>query len=102
MQIKLKSGKTLELTEDEVHELKNMMTNYTFDKMSQYFKYMMDKAHTNLEIIVDDDIQSEKDIKKSLARVLKFGSYQDAADFIIESMQWFISYHILNSAKEDK
>lgn len=102
MQMKLKSGKMLELTEEEMHQIKTMLMNSTFKSMDQYFKWMMDKAHTNLEIIVDDDIQSEKDIKKSLARVLKFGSYQDAADFIIESMQWFISYHILNSAKEDK
>lgn len=100
MQMKLKSGKTLELTEEQMNEIKHLMTNYTFDKMDQYFHWMEDKARSNLQMIADEDIDSEKDLKQSLSNVLKFGSYEDVSDFIIESIEWFISYHILNSAKD--
>lgn len=100
MQMKLKSGKVLNLTQDEMLEVKHMMTNSVFDKMDNYFKHMEDKAHSNIEMIAGEDIDSEKDLKESLSYILKHGTYDEAADAIVESVEYLISWHILNSAKE--
>lgn len=75
MQMKLKSGKVLNLTQDEMVEIKHMMTNSVFDKMDQYFKYMEDKAHSNIEMIAGEDVDSEKDLKQSLSYILKPSSF---------------------------
>lgn len=100
MQIKLKSGKMLDLSEEEMHEIKEMMTNSTFEKMDDYFHWMEDKAKSNIEMIAGEDVDSEKDLKESLSYILKHGTYDEAADAIVESIEYLISWHILNSAKE--
>lgn len=100
MQIKLKSGKMLDLSEEEMHEIKSMMMNKAFEKMDEYFHLMEEKAHSNLEMIAGDKIDSEKDLKESLAYLLRHGTYDEVADAIIESIEYMTSWHILNSTKE--
>jgi hypothetical protein len=104
MQIKLKTGKAVDLTEDEVkeilHEYKAWSEDYfDSDKLVHYFEEMHKKAHMNLEMIADETIETEKDMKDSLTRVMKYGSTSDVSDFIIEAIECKVSYMILESMK---
>lgn len=104
MQIKLKTGKMVDLTEDEVKEILHMYKEWSedyfdSDKLVHYFQDMQKKARMNLEVISDEDIESEKDMKDSLAMVMKYGSTTDVADYIIEAIEAKVSYMILQSMK---
>ena len=91
MQIKLKTGKAVDLTEDEVKEILHTYKEWSEDyfnaeKLENYFKEMHAKGKLNTEMIADEDIESEKDLKHALAKVLRYGTNEDVADFIIEAI----------------
>lgn len=102
MQVKFKSGKAVDLTEDEIKEILHMYKDWaenTFDaeKLENYFKEMHKKAHMNLEMISEETIESEKDMKDALVRVMKYGSTSDVAAYIIEAIECKVSKMILES-----
>lgn len=102
MQVKFKSGKTVDLSEDEIKEVLHMYKDWAenkFDaeKLENYFKEMHKKAHMNLEMISEETIESEKDMKDALVRVMKYGSTSDVADYIIEAIECKVSKMILES-----
>lgn len=102
MQIKFKSGKTADLTEDEIkeilHDYKAWSEN-SFDaqKLEKYFEDMYKKAAMNVEMISEEEIVTEKDLKDALAKVLRRGTSTDIADFIVEAIEMKTSYMILDS-----
>lgn len=104
MQVKLKSGKVLDLSEDEVKEMLHMYKDWSensfdADKLEHYFEDMHKKAHMNLEMISDETIETEKDLKDSLIITMKYGTRADVAYFIIEAMEYQISKMIIESMK---
>ena len=104
MQIKLKTGKIVDLTEDEVKEILHTYKAWSedyfdSDKLVHYFEDMHKKAHMNLEMISDQTIETEKDVKDALIITMKYGSRADVADYIIEAMEYQISKMIIESMK---
>lgn len=104
MQIKLKTGKAIDLTEDEVKEILHTYKEWSEDyfdaeKLEHYFEDMWKKAHMNLEMISDQTIETEKDMKDALIITMKYGTRADVADYIIEAMEYQISKMILESMK---
>lgn len=102
MQVKLKSGKTVDLSEEEIREVLHMYKDWSensFDaeKLENYFKEMHKKAHMNLEMISEETIETEKDMKDALVKVMKYGSTADVADYIIEAIECKISKMIIES-----
>ena len=105
MQVKLKSGKAVELTEEEIkeilHEYKAWSENkFDAEKLEHYFEDMYKKSAMNLEMISEEDIVTEKDLKDALMKVIKHGTITDVADFIIEAIEMKTSYMILDSMGE--
>ena len=99
MQMKLKSGKTIELTDEELKEVLEKSGTEYFDaeKLEEYFEHMHKKAHANIEMISESDVESEKDLKKALEKVMHYGSYSDVADMIVEVIECKISKMLLES-----
>lgn len=104
MQVKLKSGKMLDLSEEEIREMLHMYKDWTensfnVEKLENYFTEMHAKGKLNTEMIADEDIESEKDLKHALAKVLRYGTNEDVADFIIEAIEMKTAYMVLQSMK---
>lgn len=101
MQMKLKSGKMVDLSDDELKEIMEMhKAEFDGNKMKHYFHEMYKKAHANIEMISEEDIESEKDLKEALQKVLKHGSYEEVSDMIIEAIECKISKMVLESFEE--
>ena len=105
MQIKLKTGKAVDLTEDEIkeilHDYKAWSENkFDAEKLEKYFEDMYKKACMNVEMISEEDIMTEKDLKDALTKVMKYGTASDIADFIVEAIEMKTSYMILESMGE--
>jgi len=105
MQVKLKSGKMLDLSEEEIREMLHMYKDWfenSFDaeKLEDYFKEMHKKAHMNLEMISEETIETEKDMKDALVKVMKYGTRADVADYIIEAIECKVSKMILESMEK--
>ena len=104
MQVKLKSGKTFDMSEEQIRQLVNMysawvQTKFDAEKLQHYFQDMWKKAHMNLQMIADETIDTEKDTKDALCMVMKYGTTSDVADFIIEAIEAKVSYMILESMR---
>ena len=104
MQIKFKSGKAVDLSEDEIkeilHDYKAWSENsFDAEKLEDYFKEMHKKAHMNLEMISEMTIETEGDMKDALIKVMKYGTRADVADYIIEAIECKVSKMILESMK---
>lgn len=104
MQVKLKGGKMLDLSEDEIKEILHMYKDWNkeaFDpeKLEKYFEEMHKKAHMNLEMISEMTIETEGDMKDALIVVMKYGTRADVADYIIEAIECKVSKMILESMK---
>lgn len=104
MQVKLKSGKMLDLSEEEIKEMLHMYKDWSensFDaeKLEKYFEEMRSKSETNMTMISESENNSEKEIKHSLANVFKYGTEKEVADYIIEAIEFMISNMILESMK---
>lgn len=100
MKYRLKSGVEVDLHDEDIAAISKMNKGeFDFQKLQHYFKDMHDKAHMNLQMISEDTIQSEKDMKKSLSKVIKYGSEEQIADYIIEAIECKVSYMLLQSMK---
>lgn len=104
MQVKFKSGKAVDLSEEEIREILHMYkdwseNNFDAEKLEDYFEDMYAKGKLNTEMIADEDIESEKDLKHALAKVLRYGTNEDVADFIIEAIEMKTAYMVLQSMK---
>ena len=100
MKYKTKAGVDVELHEDDMKAISEMYgKKFDADKLESYFNEMHKKAHMNLEMISDDTIDTEKDMKHSLTKVLKYGTEEEVADFIIEAIECKVSKMILESMK---
>ena len=99
MKIKLKSGTEVDLHEDDMKMISEMYNKENFDpeKLEHYFKEMHKKAHMNLEMISDYTIETEKDMKDALSKVLKYGSEDEVSDYIVEAIECKVSKMILES-----
>jgi len=99
MKYKLKSGQEVELHDDDIKEISSWTKSSTFDasKLEHYFTDMHKKAHMNIEMISDETIETERDMKMALAKVIRFGSEDEIADFIIEAIECKVSKMILES-----
>lgn len=102
MQIKLKSGKAFDMTQEQVRQLVNMykdwvQTQFDADKLQHYFKDMHMKSNTNLVMISEQSIDSEKQLKSAMAKVLRCGNSQEVSDFIVQTIQNVVSKMILQS-----
>lgn len=105
MQIKLKSGKAVDLTEEEIKEILHTYKEWSedyfdSDKLVHYFEDMYKKSAMNLEVIADEDIITEKDLKDALMKVMKYGSTYDVSDFVIEAIEMKTSKMILESMEK--
>lgn len=99
MKIKLKNGTEVDLHDEDIKMIHDMYSKGNFDaeKLEHYFKEMHKKAHMNLEMISDYTIDTEKDMKDALTKVIKYGTEDEVADFIIESIECKVSKMILES-----
>ena len=105
MQVKLKSGKIFDMSEEQIRQLVNMysawvQTKFDAEKLKHYFEDMHKKAHMNLQMIADETIDTEKDMKEALAIIMKYGTVSDVADYIIEAIECKVSKMILQSMSE--
>lgn len=101
MKYKTKSGVEVELHDEDIKAISEMYEpKFDASKLEHYFTDMWKKAHMNLEMIADESIDTEKDMKMSLAKVLRFGSEDEVADFIIEAIECKVSYMLLESMKD--
>lgn len=101
MKIKLKSGTEVDLHDEDIKMIADMYNKDNFDpeKLEHYFTDMHKKAHMNLEMISDQTIDTEKDHKEAMATVLRYGTEEEVADFIIESIECLVSKMTLASMK---
>ena len=98
MKVKLKSGTEVDLHEEDMKMISEMYKgNFDPEKLEHYFTEMHKKAHMNLEMISECTIETEKDMKDALSKVLKYGDEDEVADFIIESIECKVSKMILES-----
>lgn len=88
MKHKLKSGLEIELTEHDIKEIVKIYQDedddHSWEKYHQFLKKYHERARVNLEIVADEDITDEKDIKQNLECLLKCGSYHEVAEFLYE------------------
>lgn len=67
-----------------------------------YWHEMKDKAATHLAVVADDhEPMNERDVKDLLADVLKHGSCRDAAEAIVEAVEFMCSCHMIKSHEAD-
>ena len=98
MKVKLKSGTEVDLHEEDMKMISEMYKgNFDPEKLEHYFTEMHKKAHMNLEMISECTIETEKDMKDALSKVLKYRDEDEVADFIIESIECKVSKMILES-----
>lgn len=98
MKVKLKNGTEVDLHDEDMKMIAEMYKDqFDAEKLEHYFKDMHKKAHMNLEMISDYTIDTEKDMKDALSKVLKYGDEDEVADFIIESIECKVSKMILES-----
>lgn len=105
MQVKLKNGKMLDLSEEQIKEILHTYRDWaenSFDaeKLEEYFKEMYKKAHMNLQMISQMTIETEGDMKDALIVVMKYGTRADVADYIIEAIECKVSKMILESMEK--
>lgn len=105
MQVKLKNGKMLDLSEDQIKQILHMykdwiQSDFDAEKLEEYFKQMHKKAHMNLEMISEMTIETEGDMKDALIVVMKYGTRADVADYIIEAIECKVSKMILESMEK--
>ena len=98
MKIKLKNGTEVDLHDEDIKMISEMYKgNFDPNKLETYFKDMHKKAHMNLEMISDYTIDTEKDMKDALSKVIKYGDEDEVADFIVEAIECKVSKMILES-----
>lgn len=99
MKIKLKNGTEVDLHDEDIKMIHDMYSKGNFDaeKLEHYFKEMLSKSETNMCMISEQENSSEKEIKQSLTKVIKYGTEEEVADFIIEAMEFMISHMIIES-----
>lgn len=98
MKVKLKNGSEVDLHDEDIKMISEMYKgNFDPNKLETYFKDMHKKAHMNLEMISDYTIDTEKDMKDALSKVIKYGDEDEVADFIVEAIECKVSEMILES-----
>lgn len=98
MKVKLKNGSEVDLHDEDIKMISEMYkVNFDPNKLETYFKDMHKKAHMNLEMISDYTIDTEKDMKDALSKVIKYGDEDEVADFIVEAIECKVSKMILES-----
>lgn len=98
MKVKLKNGVEVDLHEEDMKMISDMYKgNFDPEKLEQYFKDMHKKAHMNLEMLSEYTIDTEKDLKDALTKVIKYGNEEEVADFIVEAIECKVSKMILTS-----
>lgn len=98
MKIKLKNGTEVDLHDEDIKMISEMYKgNFDPNKLETYFKDMLSKSETNMCMISEKENSSEKEIKQSLTKVIKYGTEEEVADFIIEAMEFMISHMIIKS-----
>lgn len=61
-----------------------------------YWHEMMGKAAANIaKVSEDSEPASEKEVKELVADVLKHGSCKDAAEVIVEAVEFMTAWHML-------
>ena len=98
MKVKLKNGSEVDLHDEDIKMISEMYkVNFDPNKLETYFKDMHKKAHMNLEMISDYTIDTEKDMKDALSKVIKYGDEDEVADFIVEAIECKVSKMISES-----
>ena len=101
MRIKLKNGTEVDLHDEDMKMIAEMYKDqFDPDKLEKYFHDMWKKAHMNLEMISDYTIETEKDLKDALSKVIKYGDEDEVSDFIIEAIECKVSKMIIESMEK--
>ena len=98
MKVIKRNGSEVDLHDEDIKMISEMYKgNFDPNKLETYFKDMHKKAHMNLEMISDYTIDTEKDMKDALSKVIKYGDEDEVADFIVEAIECKVSEMILES-----
>lgn len=76
------------------------MVMATTNDIHSHWASEKEKAAMNLAKLTHKHMpQSEDDIKSLLAYAMKYGSYEEAAEAVVEAAEWEVAYHMCKATE---